>query len=60
MANPHVAGLAAYLIREHDLLTPTAVENKIKDYVLRNVVSSAPSGTLSLMIFNGRNGVRVS
>jgi subtilisin family serine protease len=60
MASPHVAGLAAYLIREYNLSSPTTVEAKIKDYALRNQVSSAPSGTPNLLIFNGGNGVHVS
>jgi subtilisin family serine protease len=59
MASPHVAGLAAYFIREYNLTTPTAVENKIKDYATRNAISSAPSGTPNLVIFNGGNGVHV-
>jgi len=57
MASPHVAGLAAYLIREYDLTTPTAVEAKINEYITNNAVSSVPSGTPNKMIFNGGNGV---
>jgi len=59
MASPHVAGLAAYFIREYSLTTPAAVENKIKEYATSNAVSSVPSGTPNLLIFNGGNGVHV-
>jgi len=59
MASPHVAGLAAYLIREYDLTTPAAVENKLNEYATLNAISSVPSGTPNKMIFNGGNGVHV-
>jgi len=57
MASPHVAGLAAYLIREHNLETPAAVESKILEKSTVNSISSVPAGTPNLLIFNGGNGV---
>lgn len=59
MASPHVAGLAAYLIREYSLTTPTAVENKINEYISTNRISSVPSGTPNRLIYNGGNGVNI-
>jgi len=59
MASPHVAGLAAYLIREYNLLTPSTVEAKINEYISTNRVTSVPSGTPNRLIYNGGNGVNI-
>jgi len=59
MASPHVAGLAAYLIREYSLTTPAAVEAKINEYVSTNRITSVPSGTPNRLIYNGGNGVNI-
>jgi len=57
MASPHVAGLAAYLIREYDFTTPAQVELKILEKSTLNSISSVPAGTPNVLIFNGGNGV---
>lgn len=59
MASPHVAGLAAYLIREYSLTTPTQVENKISEYYSTNRLTSVPSNTPNVLIYNGGNGVNI-
>lgn len=57
MASPHVAGLAALLIAEHNLESPAAVEAKMKEKITIGALSGVPAGTPNKLIYNGGNGV---
>ena len=59
MASPHVAGLAAYFIREYNLTTPADIENKIKKYAHKYAICPYNSSyfaqwfsTPNLLIYN--------
>jgi len=57
MASPHVAGLAALLIAEHNLETPAAVEARMQDKITVGALTGVPAGTANKLIFNGGNGM---
>lgn len=56
MATPQVAGLAAYLLSKDTSMTPAALVEKIKSLATQNVITGAPSGTITALVFNGGSG----
>ncbi|KAF2840346.1 secreted protein 2 [Patellaria atrata CBS 101060] len=53
MASPHIAGLAAYLLRLEGPRTPAALCARIVQLATKNVITGLPSGTVNALAFNG-------
>ena len=53
MATPHVAGLAAYLIALEGTRTPSALASRIQSLSTKNVITSAGSGSVNYLAYNG-------
>lgn len=53
MASPHVAGLAAYLLRFEGARSPAALCSRIASLATRNTITRIGSGSPNLLAFNG-------